>query len=121
MGGRSKANLKQALKENEMNNKTPKFLNSVTEHPDVQRLIKQVIRGDAKNKQLQADNERLKEELIETNIEIVQQSCAGRDGKLDSMAISTYAAAMRFLAVEGKVIIEEEFGRRVIGRWANKP
>ena len=31
---------------------TPKFLNGVTEHPDVQRLIKQVVRSDAKNKQL---------------------------------------------------------------------
>lgn len=46
-----------------MDDKTSKFLNSVTEHPDVQRLIKQVIRGDAKNKQLQAKNERLKKEL----------------------------------------------------------
>ena len=48
-----------------MEDTTPKFLESVTEHPDVQRLIKQVIRGDKKIKELQAKNERLKESLLE--------------------------------------------------------
>ncbi len=46
-----------------MDDTRPKFLNSVTEHPDVQRLIKQVIRSDEENKQLQAENKRLKEAL----------------------------------------------------------
>jgi len=46
-----------------MEDTTPKFLESVTEHPDVQRLIKQVIRGDKKIKELQAKNERLKEAI----------------------------------------------------------
>jgi len=46
-----------------MEDTTPKFLESVTEHPDVQRLIKQVNRGDKKIKELQAENKRLKKEL----------------------------------------------------------
>ena len=48
-----------------MEDARPKFLESVTEHPDVQRLIKQVIRSDIKIKELQAENERLKEEYGE--------------------------------------------------------
>jgi hypothetical protein len=48
----------------DMEDTTPKFLDSVTEHPDVQRLIKQVIRSDVKNKQLQAELEKLKEQLL---------------------------------------------------------
>lgn len=56
--------------EKEVENKRPKEENkamskeSVTENPDVQRLIKQVIRGDAKSKQLQAENDRLKKEIV---------------------------------------------------------
>jgi hypothetical protein len=42
-----------------MDKPTPKFLENVTEHPDVQRLIKQVIRSDNKIKQLQSENEHL--------------------------------------------------------------
>ena len=38
-----------------MEDTRPKFLNSVTEHPDVQRLIKQVVRGNCQNKKLQAE------------------------------------------------------------------
>ena len=41
-----------------MEDARPKFLESVTEHPDVQRLIKQVV-------ELQAENEMLKEEYGE--------------------------------------------------------
>ena len=43
-----------------MEDTRPKFLESVTEHPDVQRLIKQVVRSDLRIKELQAENERLK-------------------------------------------------------------
>jgi len=59
-----------------MEDTRPKFLNSVSsllngsaaspisvaEHPDVQRLIKQVVRGDIKNKELEAENKQLKDE-----------------------------------------------------------
>ena len=44
-----------------MEDTRPKFLESVTEHPDVQRLIKQVVRSDLRIKELQAENERLKD------------------------------------------------------------
>lgn len=57
--------LRGLLRGNDMSDTTPKFLNSVTEHPDVQRLIKQVIRSDEKVKQLEAENAKLKEALIE--------------------------------------------------------
>ena len=45
-----------------MEDTTPKFLESVTEHPDVQRLCKQIIRSDIKNKELQAENAKLSKE-----------------------------------------------------------
>jgi len=67
-----------------------------------------------------SENERLKEEIIELNKEIVSQNCAMQDGSLDSMAITTNALAMRFLAEKGIIIIEKEYGRRVIGRWAEQ-
>jgi len=41
-----------------MSDTTPKFLESITEHPDVQRLIGQVV-------ELQAEIERLKDALVE--------------------------------------------------------
>jgi len=46
-----------------MEDTTPKFLESVTEHPDVQRLCKQIIRSDIKNKELQAENAKLQAEI----------------------------------------------------------
>ena len=46
-----------------MEDTTPKFLESVTEHPDVQRLCKQIIRSDIKNKELQAENAKLKDAI----------------------------------------------------------
>ena len=55
-----------------MEDARPKFLESVTEHPDVQRLIKQVIRSDIKIKELQAENEGLKEEIKATEKELRQ-------------------------------------------------
>ena len=36
---------------------------------------------------------------------------------LDSSAISANADAMRLAARLGKIVIEDEAGRRVIGRW----
>lgn len=60
------------------------------------------------------ENKELKEHLID----ITNQSCLGQDGKLDSMALSTNADAMRLLAKYGEIIIEKEYGRRVIGHWS---
>lgn len=65
--------------------------------------------------------ERLQKELHEATalvVDLVDQSCAGRDGTIDSMALSTYANAMRWLAERQVIVIVGDFGRRVIGRWA---
>ena len=56
------------------------FLNSVTEHPDVQRLIKQVIRSDEKNKQLRVEIEN--KYLI---IGVLEKECEGRDEKIKQL------------------------------------
>ena len=42
-----------------MDDTTPKFLESVTEHPDVQRLIGQVMELQAEVRSLKEENERL--------------------------------------------------------------
>ena len=46
-----------------MEDTRPKFLESVAEHPDVQRLIKQVVRSDFRIKELEAEIEDLKAKL----------------------------------------------------------
>lgn len=48
--------------------------------------------------------------------DVIRQSCQGDDGVIDSMALSAYADAIRFLAEEGKLRIETDIGRRVIAR-----
>ena len=58
-----------------------------------------------------------RDDLLEALIDMVAQHCAAADGSLDSRASSTNAFAMRVLAQEGKVIIEDDYGRRVIARW----
>lgn len=95
---------------------------------DVKRLLKEAdeLAGDLiktynKSAQPQAENEKLKEELIEIHREFVAQNCTMRDGKLDSMALSINARTMRFLAERGEIVIEKEFGRRVIGHWSKAP
>jgi hypothetical protein len=60
-----------------------------------------------------------REPLIEMIDELVQQACyvpADGMGEMyyDSMALSVYAEAMRFLAEEGRLVITSEYGRRVI-------
>ncbi len=47
-------------------NTTPKFLNSVTEHPDVQRLIIQLETLSQNHKALQVEHKQLKEERSHT-------------------------------------------------------
>jgi hypothetical protein len=62
-------------------------------------------------------------ELIEATdliAELVGQQCANLDGTLDSMAISTYAEALRFLAKMSRVEITAEHGRRVLARWSER-
>ena len=59
-----------------MEDARPKFLESVTEHPDVQRLIKQVIRSDIKIKELQAENKRLIE-AIDVSLYAIKNLGAG--------------------------------------------
>lgn len=66
---------------------------------------------------LLAENAKLREEITEIYRDLVAQNCTMHDGKLDSMAISTNANAMRFLAKQGDIIIERECSRRVIGKW----
>lgn len=61
----------------------------------------------------EADNKRLREALIDA----IHQACAQSDGKVDSMALSSYANTLRLLAETGDFVIEKEYGRRVIGHW----
>jgi hypothetical protein len=74
----------------------------------------------AKCEELKKENRRLNEQLEESMMDMVNQSCVLPDGSIDSMAISTYADAMRFLAERKRLIIDSEGGRRVIGHWAPK-
>jgi len=64
------------------------------------------------------------DDVIEALIDMVQQHCLIQDHKhgedvdvLDSMALSANADAMRLLARLGKLVIKNEYGRRVIGHW----
>ena len=60
------------------------------------------------------------EELLEALEDMVRQHCPeDEDGLIDSMALSTHAEAMRLLARTGRLTIESEHGRRVLGRWIN--
>lgn len=47
---------------------------------------------------------------------VVHHACADADGDLDSMAIGTLASAMRALADRGRIRVEFESGRRMIGQ-----
>ena len=57
------------------------------------------------------------DECIDLLFEVVYQECAvhpfGVQDCLDSMAMRTYADAMRYLAKHGKLMITKEAGRRV--------
>ena len=59
-------------------------------------------------------------ELDEALIGMVGQHC-GYHGGLDSMALHDNADAMRLLARRGKLKIETDRGRRVIGQWNPPP
>lgn len=64
---------------------------------------------------------RQREELIDALADCVAQSCTTDDGELDSMALSTYADALRLLQKWGRVEVTSEYGRRVIARWTPTP
>jgi hypothetical protein len=58
------------------------------------------------------------EKVLDVLAGVVQQACwVPKEGILDSMALSYYADGIRTLAKHGQVIIEHEYGRRVIARW----
>jgi len=47
----------------------------------------------------------------------IGQACDDGGPNLDSMALSAYARGMRLLAQHGRLVIDSEYGRRVIGHW----
>lgn len=60
-----------------------------------------------------------REPLVDMIEDLVKQACwlpaeGTRPAVLDSMALSTYANAIRFLADEGRCTITAHYGRRVI-------
>jgi hypothetical protein len=67
----------------------------------------------------------LVDECVDIIEDLVNQDCllpaeGDRPAMLDSMALSTYADAIRFLAKEGRVQITHEYGRRVIAVFPMK-
>jgi regulator of replication initiation timing len=52
--------------------------------------------------------------LINVLLDCIYQSCYAHDDKIDSMALSSYAEAIRLLAEYGKLKITTDYGRRVI-------
>ena len=68
---------------------------------------------------------KMEDECLEHLIEVIHQACDTRECPhaeyhLDSMAISAYADAIRYLAKINKASILTQSGRRVIAKW-NKP
>lgn len=64
-------------------------------------------------------------EILEALEGMVQQHCSGSEalgtaGSLDSFALSANADAMRLLAKLGRLVITEQYGRRVIGAWVKE-
>jgi hypothetical protein len=58
-------------------------------------------------------------ELLDTLVDVLVQACGELDGRLDSRALTAYAEGIRVLQRYQRVVIEEERGRRVIGRLVN--
>lgn len=58
----------------------------------------------------------MESEALEYLKDVINQACY-YDGRLDSMASSAYADALRYLASIGEVEIITDFGRRVIAKW----
>lgn len=64
------------------------------------------------------------EEALEHLEDVLRQTCTVRTPgalyDIDSMALSDYACALRFLAELGRFEISEQYGRRVIGRFVGR-
>lgn len=52
--------------------------------------------------------------LLDILHDVIKTACTDTDDKLDSMAMTSYAEAMRLLAEHGRIKIKSEYGRRVI-------
>lgn len=68
--------------------------------------------------------DRMDDECLDLLIDVVNQACSHRDCPhdeeyLDTMALSAYADAIRYLAKRGKVTIITDHGRRVIAKLKN--
>lgn len=60
------------------------------------------------------------EELLDTLECVIAQACQVTENEetfLDSMALSAYAEGMRLLAKHDRLVIDNAYGRRVIGHW----
>lgn len=61
------------------------------------------------------------DELLEALEDMVNQHCTVNTdvgpSYLDSMALSANADAMRLLAKHNRIVIKNEYGRRVIANW----
>lgn len=73
-----------------------------------------VLKLCAEYKEMLAD----RRNIVAMMADVVGQACPayGDDGVIDSMSLSAYADAIRFLAEEGVLNIDAECGRRVIAR-----
>lgn len=56
-------------------------------------------------------------ELLDALSDVLGQACGQLDGRLDSLSLTAYADGIRLLHRYERVVIEEEYGRRVIGRF----
>ena len=82
------------------------------------RLVKSECDLLAELRVLRADNEGLREDLIDILTDYISQECTTSEkGVYDSCAISSRADAMWRLYELGRFEIIEEHGRRVIGRF----
>lgn len=76
------------------------------------RLQSEAGNLSAEVRQLRAESYNLREMLLD----VVVQGTLRDDGRLDSMAISSYAVAMEYLAAHGMIEIEVSAFRRVIAK-----
>lgn len=56
-------------------------------------------------------------EVLDTLADVLGQACGQLDGRLDSLSLSAYAEGIVLLHQYGRVVIEEQKGRRVIARF----
>jgi len=95
---------------------------------DVERLarIRKGMEGRTRyERQEERDDEfllRLFDEAVWDLEDCLRQACWNdtRSDTYDSIALSAYAEGLRFLADLGKFKIEQEFARRVIGKFVDK-